>query len=90
VGDRVRDPRSRSRCQPDAATWTTIYSTTTGTGGTQTLAVSGSGRYIRMYGTTRGDRVRVFALGVQRQHDRRRSDADPNAYPDSDSDSDRR
>ncbi|ASW55421.1 discoidin domain-containing protein [Plantactinospora sp. KBS50] len=33
--------------------WTTIYSTTTGTGGTQTLAVSGSGRYVRMYGTAR-------------------------------------
>jgi F5/8 type C domain/Beta-1,3-glucanase/Putative Ig domain len=38
----------------DSATWTTIYSTTTGTGGTQTLNVSGSGRYIRMYGTARG------------------------------------
>lgn len=37
----------------DLSTWTTIYSTTGGTGGTQTLAVSGSGRYIRMYGTTR-------------------------------------
>ena len=37
----------------DNATWTTIYSTTTGTGGTQDLSVSGSGRYIRMYGTTR-------------------------------------
>ena len=37
----------------DASTWTTIYSTTTGTGGTQTLNVTGSGRYIRMYGTTR-------------------------------------
>src|SRR6202035_4801164 len=35
----------------DNSTWTTIYSTTTGTGGTQTLNVSGSGRYIRMYGT---------------------------------------
>ncbi|MGI5241873.1 discoidin domain-containing protein [Dactylosporangium sp. CA-139066] len=33
--------------------WTPIYSTTTGPGGTETLAVSGSGRYIRMYGTTR-------------------------------------
>jgi beta-glucosidase len=33
--------------------WTTIYSTTTGAGGTQTLAVSGSGRYVRMYGTAR-------------------------------------
>jgi chitodextrinase len=38
----------------DNATWTTIFSTTTGTGGTQTLNVSGSGRYIRMYGTVRG------------------------------------
>jgi hypothetical protein len=38
---------------PDNANWTTIYSTTTGTGGNQTLQVSGSGRYIRMYGTAR-------------------------------------
>ena len=38
----------------DGSTWTTIYSTTTGTGGNQTLNVSGSGRYIRMYGTARG------------------------------------
>jgi hypothetical protein len=38
----------------DNSTWTTIYSTTTGTGGTQTLSVTGSGRYIRMYGTVRG------------------------------------
>ena len=37
----------------DGTTWTTIYSTTTGTGGTQTLNISGSGRYIRMYGTVR-------------------------------------
>ena len=37
----------------DGSTWTTIYSTTAGTGGTQTLNVSGTGRYIRMYGTTR-------------------------------------
>ncbi len=37
----------------DNTTWTTIYSTTTGTGGTQTLSASGSGRYIRMYGTVR-------------------------------------
>ncbi|MEV0720216.1 discoidin domain-containing protein [Asanoa sp. NPDC050611] len=34
--------------------WTTIYSTTTGTGGTQALTVSGSGRYVRMNGTARG------------------------------------
>jgi hypothetical protein len=38
---------------PDANTWTTIYSTTTGTGGTQTLTVAGTGRFVRMLGTAR-------------------------------------
>ena len=38
---------------PDGSAWTTVYSTTTGTGGTQTLAVTGSGRYVRMNGTAR-------------------------------------
>jgi len=37
----------------DGTTWTPVYSTTTGTGGTQSLSVSGSGRYVRMYGTAR-------------------------------------
>jgi hypothetical protein len=37
----------------DEMSWTSIYSTTAGTGGTQTLNVSGTGRYIRMYGTAR-------------------------------------
>ena len=37
----------------DGANWTSIYSTTTGTGGVQTLTVSGTGRYVRMYGTAR-------------------------------------
>ncbi|OZV78215.1 sialidase [Micromonospora echinospora] len=37
----------------DGSTWRTVWSTTAGTGGTQTLAVSGSGRYVRMYGTAR-------------------------------------
>jgi hypothetical protein len=37
----------------DGTTWTPVYSTTTGTGGTQNLSVSGSGRYVRMYGTAR-------------------------------------
>jgi hypothetical protein len=37
----------------DASAWTTVYSTMTGTGGVQTLTVSGTGRYVRMYGTTR-------------------------------------
>ncbi|RKF29034.1 discoidin domain-containing protein [Micromonospora globbae] len=38
----------------DGNAWTTVYSTTTGTGGTQSLTVNGSGRYVRMYGTARG------------------------------------
>ena len=38
---------------PDGSAWTTIFSTTAGTGGTQTLAVSGTGRYVRMNGTVR-------------------------------------
>ena len=37
----------------NAADWRSIYATTTATGGIQTLAVSGSGRYVRMYGTAR-------------------------------------
>ncbi len=38
----------------DNTNWTSIYSTTTGTGGAQNLTgLSGTGRYIRMYGTTR-------------------------------------
>ncbi|BBA95862.1 putative secreted protein [Actinacidiphila reveromycinica] len=37
----------------DGSTWTDAYSTTTGTGGTQTVSVNGSGRYVRMYGTAR-------------------------------------
>ncbi|WP_201777092.1 discoidin domain-containing protein [Streptacidiphilus neutrinimicus] len=37
----------------DNTNWTTVYSTTTGTGGTQTLDVTGTGRYLRMYGTAR-------------------------------------
>jgi hypothetical protein len=40
---------------PDGNAWTSIYSTTTGTGGTQTLNVTGSGRYVRMYGTQRAN-----------------------------------
>ncbi|MEW2379485.1 discoidin domain-containing protein [Micromonospora sp. NPDC047812] len=38
----------------DGAAWTTVHSTAAGTGGTQTLDVAGAGRYVRMYGTTRG------------------------------------
>jgi hypothetical protein len=51
---------------PDATTWTPIYSTTTGTCGTQTLNVSGTGRYIRMNGTVRATPYgySIFEFGV--------------------------
>ncbi|MDX6356084.1 MAG: hypothetical protein QOF98_2987, partial [Streptomyces sp.] len=50
----------------NGTTWTTIYSTTTGTGGNQTLSVSGSGRYIRVNGTARGTAYgySLWELGV--------------------------
>ncbi len=39
----------------NATNWTTIYSTTNGLGGTEDLnGLSGTGRYVRMYGTARG------------------------------------
>jgi glucose/arabinose dehydrogenase len=39
---------------PDHATWTSIYSTTSGKGGVENLTgLSGTGRYVRMYGTHR-------------------------------------
>ncbi|MCW2858940.1 MAG: hypothetical protein JWP48_648, partial [Actinoallomurus sp.] len=37
----------------NGTSWTTIYTTTTGKGGTENLDVSGKGRYIRFYGTAR-------------------------------------
>ena len=50
----------------DAKNWTTIYSTTSGKGGTQTLTVSGSGRYVRMYGTQRATNwgYSIFEMAV--------------------------
>jgi hypothetical protein len=38
----------------NATSWTTIFSTTTGDGAIDDLAVSGAGRYVRMNGVTRG------------------------------------
>ncbi|MEV7969521.1 ThuA domain-containing protein [Sphaerisporangium sp. NPDC088356] len=38
---------------PNNTTWSTIYSTTTGDGGTDDVAVTGTGRYLRIYGTQR-------------------------------------
>ncbi|GAA0259603.1 hypothetical protein GCM10010492_70650 [Saccharothrix mutabilis subsp. mutabilis] len=43
----------RIEISPDAATWTTIHTTTGGTGGSQDVAVSGAGRHVRLVGTTR-------------------------------------
>lgn len=43
----------QTQLSSDNVTWTSAYSTTTGTGGPQTLSLTGSGRHIRMYGTTR-------------------------------------
>lgn len=43
----------------DGSAWTTIYSTTTGTGGTPTLNVNGSGRYVRLYATARATQYGV-------------------------------
>ncbi len=37
----------------DGANWTTIYSTTTGNGGFDTLSLNNSARYVRMNGTAR-------------------------------------
>jgi hypothetical protein len=56
----------------DAMSWTPVFSTTTGTGGTQTLAVNGSGRFVRMFGTARATQwgyslfeFQVFGVPVQ-------------------------
>ncbi|GAA1273339.1 hypothetical protein Psi02_05000 [Planotetraspora silvatica] len=38
---------------PDNANWTNVYSTTTSDGGVDDLTVSGTGRYVRVYGTQR-------------------------------------
>ncbi|MGK5678039.1 discoidin domain-containing protein [Actinoplanes sp. URMC 104] len=37
----------------DGNAWTTVHSKTNGAGGTETIAVSGTGRYVRLYGTQR-------------------------------------
>src|SRR6266508_783428 len=47
---------------PDASTWTNIYSTSTGDGGIDDVTVSGSGRYVRMYGTVRALTLYGYSL----------------------------
>src|SRR5258708_6907833 len=51
---------------PDGVNWTSIFTTTTGTGGIQTLSVSGTGRYVRMFGTVRGTQwgYSLWEMGV--------------------------
>ncbi|MDP9818919.1 hypothetical protein J3R04_004889 [Spirilliplanes yamanashiensis] len=44
----------RIETSPDGSAWTPIHTTTSGAGGTETLTVSGTGRYVRLYGTARG------------------------------------
>jgi beta-glucosidase len=50
----------------DNATWTNIYSTTTGTGGTLTFPASVTDRYLRVYATARGTQFgdSIFELDV--------------------------
>ncbi|GIE92887.1 galactose-binding domain-containing protein [Paractinoplanes rishiriensis] len=55
----------------DGTTWTTAHQTSTGAGGTETLTLSGTGRYVRMYGTVRGSsygyslfEFRIFTAGT--------------------------
>jgi len=43
----------RIETSPDNATWSTVYSTATSDGGVDDLTVSGTGRYVRVYGTQR-------------------------------------
>ncbi|MET9348243.1 glycosyl hydrolase family 8 [Streptomyces termitum] len=44
----------RVQTSADGSTWTDVYSTTSGDGAVDDLTVSGSGRYVRIYGTARG------------------------------------
>lgn len=44
----------RIQTSTDGTTWTDVYATTTGNGAVDDLTVSGTGRYVRMYGTARG------------------------------------
>jgi uncharacterized protein DUF1996/F5/8 type C domain-containing protein len=41
------------KASANGSTWSTLYSTTAGTGGRQTLTVSGTGRYVRLETTAR-------------------------------------
>ena len=62
---RPRTPRrSQIQVSNDNSTWSTVYSTTTGTGGQETFPISTTARYIRVYATVRattfGDSIFEF------------------------------
>ncbi|PZG23770.1 hypothetical protein C1J01_00540 [Nonomuraea aridisoli] len=44
----------RVQISPDGSTWSDVHSTAAGDGATDDLTVSGTGRYVRVYGTQRG------------------------------------
>lgn len=52
MGERLRN-QFRIELSNDDRTWSPAYSTTTGTGSTQVLNVTGTARYVRLYGSTR-------------------------------------
>jgi glucose/arabinose dehydrogenase len=43
----------RVETSPNGSTWTSIFSTTVGDGGVDDLSITGTGRYVRMFGTVR-------------------------------------
>jgi glucose/arabinose dehydrogenase len=49
----------------DHSSWTTIYSTTKGDGGTDDLSVTGSGRYVRVNGTKRCRDTSSYGYSLQ-------------------------
>ena len=49
----------------DRSSWTTMYSTTMGDGGTDDLAVTGSGRYVRVNGTKRCRATSGYGYSLQ-------------------------
>ncbi|MFI6477990.1 discoidin domain-containing protein [Nonomuraea sp. NPDC050663] len=55
----------RVETSPDGSTWTTVHSTTTGDGGVDDIAVGGTGRHVRVYGTARGTQWGYSLFEVQ-------------------------
>ena len=64
LGGRLRQGVRDPGLSDNGTDWTTIRKVTDGDGGTDDLALTGSGRYVRMLGTARGPRIRLLPLGV--------------------------